>query len=201
MVTQRVRDGAPRWRSAATVVVCFVALLWAIEAVDTLVGGRLDNGGVRPRDDEGAIGILLAPLLHVGWGHLIANTVPVLVLGFLVLAADLTRGIAVTLVIWFVGGAGTWLIAPDHTIHLGASTLIFGWLVHLILRGVFSLRIGEILLGLVLVVAYGGVLWGVLPGQTGVSWQSHLFGAIGGALAAWWFRQRDSRPRSGWNTF
>ncbi|MDP9822277.1 rhomboid family intramembrane serine protease [Nocardioides massiliensis] len=190
-LAQRVRDGAPRWRSAAVVVVAFVALLWGIEVVDTVVGGRLDNGGVRPRSEDGAIGILLAPLLHVGWGHLIANTGPVLVLGFLVLAADLTRGIAVTLVIWLVGGAGTWLIAPDYTIHLGASTLIFGWLVYLILRGVFSLRIGEILLGVVLLVAYGGVLWGVLPGQTGVSWQSHLFGAVGGALAAWWFRGRE----------
>jgi membrane associated rhomboid family serine protease len=195
-LSERVRHGAPRWRSAAVVVVAFVALLWGLEVVDSIVGGRLDNGGVRPRSDDGAIGILLAPLLHVGWGHLIANTGPVLVLGFLVLAADLTRGIAVTLVIWLVGGAGTWLIAPDHTIHLGASTLIFGWLVYLILRGVFSLRIGEILLGLVLLVAYGGVLWGVLPGQTGVSWQSHLFGAVGGTLAAWWFRGRERRDKN-----
>lgn len=192
----QVRERAPRWRTAATVTVAFVAVLYALEGLDTLLGGQLDGGGVRPRSQDGATGILLAPLLHGGWGHLVANTIPVLILGFLVLASDVTRGLAVTAVVWLVGGFGAWLIAPDFTIHLGASTLIFGWLVYLLLRGVINLRVGEIVLGVVLFLAYGSVLWGVLPGQVGVSWQSHLFGAVGGALAAWWFRRPRTRKQN-----
>lgn len=190
-----VRDRTPRWRTAGAVTLAFVALLWVLEGLDTLLGGTLDGAGIRPRSDEGAIGVLLAPLLHAGWEHLVGNTVPVLVLGFLVLATHLARGLAVTAIVWLVGGMGTWLVAPPSTIHLGASTLVFGWLLYLILRGVFSLRLGEIALGVVLLVAYGGLLWGVLPGQQGVSWQSHFFGALGGALAAWWLRGREDRRR------
>jgi membrane associated rhomboid family serine protease len=183
----------PVWVSAAAITVGFVVLLWVIEGVDTVLGHRLDGEGVRPRDDEGLLGVVLAPLLHGGWDHLGANTLPVLLLGFLVLLSGIARGLAVTAVIWVVGGLGTWLVAPPGTIHLGASVLIFGWLVYLILRGFFARRAGEIALGVVLLVLFGSVLWGVLPGQPGISWQGHLFGAVGGGLAAWWLAGRDRR--------
>lgn len=173
----------------------FVVLLWVLEVVDTIANHRLDGLGVRPRDDDGLLGILFAPLLHYGWGHLEANTLPVLLLGFLALASGLRRGLAATAIIWVIGGVGTWLVAPEHTVHLGASVLIFGWLVYLILRGFFARRVGETLLGLVLLVAYGSLLWGVLPGQPGISWQGHLFGALGGAVAARSLRQRPAGPR------
>ncbi|MBS45112.1 MAG: rhomboid family intramembrane serine protease [Nocardioides sp.] len=145
----------------------------------------MDDLGISPRTDEGLVGILLAPLLHAGFGHLEANTLPVLVLGFLVLVSGIRRGLQATAVIWLVGGVGVWLLAPSGTVHLGASVLVFGWLVYLIVRGVWSRRAGEIILGMVLFLAYGGLLLGVLPGQPGISWQGHLFGAVGGALAAY----------------
>ncbi len=162
----------------------FVALLWAIEIVDALADNRLDQYGVRPRSDEGLLGILFAPLLHGGWLHLEANTVPALVLLFLVLVSGVSRGVQATAVIWLVGGVGVWLLAPAATNHLGASVLIFGWLVYLLLRGFWNRSPGEILLGVVLFLVYGGLLLGVLPGQPGISWQGHLFGAVGGGLAA-----------------
>ena len=164
----------------------FVVLLWAIEFVDQVLGNRLDAEGVRPRDDEGLLGILFAPVLHVGWEHLISNTLPLLILGFLVFLSGIGRGLAATAVIWVVGGLGTWLIAPAHTIHIGASVIVFGWITYLMLRGIFARSEAQIALGAVILVFYGGALLGVLPGQTGVSWQGHLFGAIGGGLAAWW---------------
>jgi membrane associated rhomboid family serine protease len=163
----------------------FVALLYVIEFVDTLMDNRLDQEGVQPHDKDGLLGILFAPLLHVGWGHLAANTLPLLLLGFLILLSGIGHWLEVTAIVWIVGGVGTWLFAPPNTIHLGASVLVFGWLVHLTLRGLFTRQPGQIVLGLVVLFLYGGVLWGVLPGQTGISWQGHLFGAIGGALAAW----------------
>jgi membrane associated rhomboid family serine protease len=180
------RERGAGWFRAATCAGGFVLLLWAIEFVDVVLGNRLDDEGIRPRDEEGLLGIVFAPLLHAGWGHLIANTLPLLVLGFLVFLSGIGRALAATAVIWVVGGLGTWLIAPERTVHIGASVIVFGWLTYLLLRGIFARNEGQIALGAVVLVFYGGLLLGVLPGQPGISWQGHLFGAIGGALAAWW---------------
>lgn len=174
------------WARAAACSVGFVVLLWVIEFVDVLLPAQLDQEGVRPRDEDGLWGILFAPLLHAGWDHLIANSLPLLVLGFLVFLSGIGRALAATAVIWVVGGLGTWLIAPEHTVHIGASVIVFGWLTYLMLRGIFARSEAQIALGAVILVLYGGLLLGVLPGQPGVSWQGHLFGAIGGGLAAWW---------------
>jgi membrane associated rhomboid family serine protease len=185
-----------RGLTALVTIGCFVALLYLVELLDSLDAHRLDGGGVRPREADGLDGIVFAPLLHAGWGHLVANTVPLLVFGFLVLLAGMRRWLEVTAVVWVVGGVGTWLTGPPHTLHIGASVLAFGWLAHLLLRGVFSRRVPQVVLGLLLLVLYGGVLWGVLPGRPGISWQGHLFGALGGALTAWWFGARDRVPHS-----
>ncbi len=141
--------------------------------------------GVRPRSDEGLLGIAFAPLLHGDWTHIESNTVPALVLGFLVLASGIVRGLEATAIIWLVAGVGVWVLAPGDTNHIGASGLIFGWLVYLMVRGIWTRRFAELLLGVVLFLVYGSLLLGVLPGQPGISWQGHLFGALGGALAAW----------------
>jgi membrane associated rhomboid family serine protease len=178
------------WGTAGVWSLGFVAVLWVAEIVDTVLGNELDDEGIRPGTTDGLVGILLAPLLHGGFGHLIANTGPLLVLGFLILLSGIERWLAVTVLVWMVAGIGTWLFASPGTIHIGASGLVFGWLTYLILRGFFTGRPGQILVGLVILFLYGGALWGVLPGQPGVSWQGHLFGAIGGVLAAWWL----SRP-------
>lgn len=185
----------PRALVAAEVIAGFVTLLYVIELVDTLMGHRLDGGGVRPREADGLDGIVFAPLLHVGWTHLVANTVPLLVFGFLILLAGVARWLAVTAVVWVVGGTGTWLTGQPHSLHLGASVLAFGWLVYLLLRGVFARDAAQVALGVILLLVYGGVLWSVLPGQPGISWQGHLFGAVGGAVAAWWFGARDRERR------
>lgn len=181
----------PRAVVAAQVIAVFVALLYVVELVDTLSGNRLDAGGVRPRRVDGLDGIAFAPVLHAGWAHLLGNTVPLLVLGFLLLLAGVARWLAVTATVWLVGGVGTWLTAEPGSLHLGASVLAFGWLTYLLLRGVFSRRAAQVVLGGLLLLVYGGLLWGVLPGQPGISWQGHLFGALGGGIAAWWWGVRD----------
>lgn len=160
-------------------------MLYAIEVVDVVLPADLDAAGVRPRTADGLWGIIFAPILHLDWAHLTANTVPALVLGFLVLLSGIGRGIAATAIIWVVGGVGTWLIAGSGETHIGASTLIFGWLTYLIVRGIFTRKAGQILLGVVVLFVYGGMLWGVLPSQPWISWQGHLCGAVGGVIAAW----------------
>ena len=182
--------------TALRVILLFVAGLYVIETLDQLSGSRLQRaGGLEPRQTDDLGGILFAPLLHGPWTHLMANTVPLLVFGFLLLLAGVRRWLAVTAVVWLVGGIGVWLTGGAGTVHVGASVLIFGWLVYLLLRGFFSGHPGQLALGVLLLLLYGGVLWGVLPGQPGVSWQGHLFGAVGGGLAAWWWGRADRSSR------
>jgi membrane associated rhomboid family serine protease len=182
----------PAWQSAALVTGVFVGVLWVLEIVDTATGHPLDAYGVQPRSEDGLVGILLAPVLHFGFDHLVSNTVPVLVLGFLTLATGVARGMAATAIIWVVGGLGVWLFAQPLSNHAGASVLIFGWIVYLVVRGFLNRRPIEILIGVGVFLLYSSVLLGVLPGQPGVSWQGHLFGAIGGFLAARLLTRRHS---------
>jgi membrane associated rhomboid family serine protease len=171
--------------------VSFVALLYVIEAIDQVSGSRLEQDGIRPLEADGLWGILWAPLLHANWAHLVANTVPALVLGFLVSLAGMSRFIYATVIVWILGGLGTWLIgnlgAPNgvETNHIGASGLIFGWLTFLIVFGFFTRHAWQIIVGIVVFLVYGGVLWGALPGTFGVSWQGHLCGGIAGVIAAY----------------
>lgn len=166
------------------VVLGFVALLYLVEFVDQSTGLALDQYGVIPRVPIGLVGILVGPLLHQGWPHLVSNTLPVAVLGFLATSGGLRRFAVVTAIIWVVSGAGTWLIGPAQTDHIGASGLAFGWLVFLLVRGFFARSAGQVLVAVLLFLCWGGMLWGLLPGQPGISWQEHLFGAVGGFLAA-----------------
>jgi membrane associated rhomboid family serine protease len=181
------------------IIAAFTGVLYLTEAVDTLLGGALDYDGIRPRRLDGLDGILWAPLLHQGWQHLAANTVPVLVLGFFALAGGVGQFVAVTATIWLVGGLGTWLTGSSG-VHLGASVLIFGWLVFLLARGFFARSPAQVLLAVVLFAVWGGALWGVLPSSVGISWEGHLFGALGGLIAAQMVgradRPRDDRPWS-----
>lgn len=191
-LTNSRRDRRPAWQQALGIVGGFVVLLWVLEIVDTAADHRLDRYGVQPREADGLVGVLLAPVLHAGWTHLESNTVPVLILGFLVLVTGIARGLAATGIVWLVGGLGTWIVAPSYTLHLGASVLVFGWLTYLVVRGFLHRRPVEIAIGVVVLLVWGGLLWGVLPGTPGVSWQGHLFGAIGGLVAAWTLRGERS---------
>nr|WP_296777929.1 rhomboid family intramembrane serine protease [Rhodococcus sp. (in: high G+C Gram-positive bacteria)] len=175
----------PLWQSAAMYTGGFVVLLWVIELIDVASGSRIQDAGINPRTVDGLWGILFAPVLHDDWAHLIANTVPLLVLGFLVLLSGIGRGLAATGIIWVVAGVGTWLIGGAHSNHIGASSLVFGFIAYLLTRGIFTRNIGQLALGVVVFVIYGGALWGVLPSTPGISWQGHFFGAVGGILAAW----------------
>ncbi|SKF89503.1 peptidase, S54 family [Mycobacteroides abscessus subsp. massiliense] len=198
--SRRARPGRPQWVTGGILVASFVALLYVVEGIDSVTGHRLDENGIRPLETDGLDGVLFAPLLHANWGHLVANTVPALVLGFLAAAAGVGRFLLATAIIWLLGGVGTWLIgnigSPYETNHIGASGLIFGWLTYVIVRGFFNRSVGQILIGVVVLVLYGGVLWGVLPGQFGVSWQGHLSGAVAGVLAAYWLSGRERKVQA-----
>lgn len=186
----------PVWQQSAALIGIFTLALYFIEIVDTVSNDRLEQAGIEPRSFDGLWGIVFAPILHDDWNHLIANTVPLLVLGFLVLLSGIARGLAATGIVWVVGGVGTWLTGGAYSVHIGASVLIFGWLAYLLVRGIFTRSIGQILIGIVVFVFYGGLLWGVLPSDPHVSWQGHMFGAVGGVLAAWALSSDDRKRRA-----
>lgn len=185
------------WQRAIALTLGFTALLYGVEAVDSLSGGRLEQNGVRPRSGEGLTGILFAPVLHANWGHLLANTLPVLVLGLLTLLTGIGRGLAATAIVWVIAGAGVWLTAMPHTVSVGASGLVFGWLTYLICWGWFSRNVVQIAVGLGVLAVYGSILWGVLPSNPEISWQGHLFGAVGGVVAGWVLSAHERRHRRG----
>ena len=160
-----------------------VLLMWVGEAVDLLPGVELDEYGLRPRDPDGLVGIGASPFLHAGFGHLASNTIPFLLMGFVIALGGAMRVVLVTAIVALVGGLGTWLLAPGATLHVGASGLVFGYAGYLLSRGFFNRRVLDLAVALVVALVWGGgLLVGLLP-QAGVSWQGHLFGAVGGIVA------------------
>lgn len=171
----------------------FIGLLWLIQILNSvLFAGGLANLGIQPRSIAGLWGILFAPFIHGSFAHLIANTIPLAVLGWLVMLRKKRDLVTVSVFSALVGGLGTWLIAPALTVHVGASILIFGYLGYLLFRGIFERRFWPIVGSIVTFFLYGGALFGVMPGQVGISWQGHLFGLIGGILAARALRTREA---------
>ncbi|HWJ53169.1 MAG TPA: rhomboid family intramembrane serine protease [Propionibacteriaceae bacterium] len=183
----------PRPGAAALIMMGLLAWLWLLEVVDTLTGHQLDNLGIHAQEIDGLPGIIAAPFLHAGWDHLISNSVPFFVLGFLVLLGGLARWLLSSLISIITSGLTAWLLTPGEVVILGASGLIFGWLTYLLARGLWSHRPGQVAVAVGVLVLYGGLILGVLPGQAGVSWQAHLGGAVGGVLAAWLLHRRSTR--------
>jgi membrane associated rhomboid family serine protease len=183
-----------RARRGLLVLVLSTAALWAIQVANLATGGVLNYMfGTIPRRLEGLDGILFAPLLHAGFNHLASNSLPLIVLGFLVFLEGLRRFMAVVASSWLVSGVGVWLTGFGLTV--GASGVVFGLLAYLLVRGFYNRSWRQILLALVIFAFYGSVLWGLLPtAGPGVSWQAHLFGAAGGVLAAVVLR-RSARKR------
>lgn len=182
-------------KTAAIVSLAFIGVLYLIELLDTVLPGDFTQAGIRPRELSGLAGILWAPLFHLGWAHLLSNTIPVLVFSFLAMAGGFAQWISVTATIWILGGLGVWLVSPAGSVTVGASGLAFGWLTYLLVRGIFHRGVAQILVGVVLLFLWGGMLWGVLPGDPRISWQGHLFSALAGVLAAWLSaRAARSRP-------
>lgn len=170
--------------------------VWAQELVDQFAfGGALDQYGIVPRDPGSLSHVLTAPFLHGGFGHLIANTVPLAVLAFMSALRSAGRFLVATLVIVVVGGFLVWLLGRGGSLHLGASELVFGYLAYLIGVGWWERTPGAVVIALVAVFLYGGAIWGVLPSNPLISWEAHLFGFVAGLVAAALLHRK--RPASG----
>lgn len=172
----------------------YVVVIWAVHLINAfLFGGQLVFFGIHPLDLSSIWHIVTSPLLHANVEHLISNTVPGAIFSFLIGMSRARVWWEVTAIVVLVGGLGVWLLGGVGTNHIGASGLVYGWLGYLLVRGVFNRSLMQIGLGLILGITYSGLIWGVLPGVPGVSWQAHLFGAVGG-VAAGMFITSDDPP-------
>ncbi|GAA3737782.1 rhomboid family intramembrane serine protease [Spinactinospora alkalitolerans] len=184
------------------VVAAVTAVMWILEIFDHLAGNALDGFGIYPWSIDRLGHVFTAPFLHFGFDHLIANTIPMLVLGALVAFSGLGRFIGASLIIVIVSGMGVWLTSPPGSVTLGASGLIFGYFGFLVLRGIIERKTVDIVIMICVVIFYGTMIFGVLPQQSGVSWQAHLFGFLGGLFAAYVLptRTRPARVTGGYGS-
>src|SRR5918992_2201338 len=165
-----VATGREGYGRAVQLLLAMVLLMWALEVVDTALDNQLDQGGIIPREAEGLDGVIAAPFLHVGFGHLIANTLPFVAMGLVIGLEGPLRLLGVTAIVGVISGLGTWLIAPADTIHLGASGVVFGYATYLLARGLFNRRPVEIAIGAVVAVLWGGRPTGAPAPARGVCW-------------------------------
>ncbi len=205
--TPAKRGGLPpvqqRIKPALIVVGSLAALMLILQVINWMTSYRLDEFGIQPRDWSGLWGVLAGPVLHGSWAHFLSNLVPLAVLGTVIALWGIRQFIAVTVLVWLVSGIGVWLVAPADTITVGASGLVFGWLAFLIARGIFSRSWLQIVVGVLFLALWGGLFWtGIvsvavadITGVVTVSWQAHLFGALGGLLAAFLVGRADAGRR------
>jgi membrane associated rhomboid family serine protease len=181
------------FRLALRVTLAFVGLLWGFQIVDTLLGLDASPFGVRPRSVEGLVGILFAPLVHAGFEHLLQNTLPLVILGTTMLHLYPQASRIVLPAVWLGPGLAVWLFARGG-VHLGASGLVYGLIAYVFASGMIRRDRRALAAALAVAMLYGAAVWGVLPIQRAVSWETHLAAAILGVVLALALRNRDPVP-------
>lgn len=192
----------PRSWIGAIVLMCgFAALLWAVQAIDLAVDYRLLRFGIRPRSVDGLWGIVTQPFLHHDAAQMARDTLPVILIGWVVMLAGLRSWFVVTSLVVVLGGLLTWLIGPSGALIVGASGMVFGWMGYLLARALFSRRLKWILVAVAVLFFYGTLLAGLFASlHSNVSWQANVGGFVAGVVAGAVLhpRGRDSRfsPRT-----
>jgi membrane associated rhomboid family serine protease len=183
-VKQNLQAISGELKAQAKILATVVSIFWIVFILNEVIFGRKLNAfGILPHNFVGLRGILFAPFLHGNFYHIAANTAPFIVLGWLVMLRNIKDFYFVSLMSAFVGGLGTWLFGRN-SIHIGASGVIFGYFGYLLFRGYFEKSFVSIAISIAIAIGYGGMIWGVLPTRSYISWEGHLFGFIGGIIAA-----------------
>jgi len=175
----------------------FTAVMWGVFLIEAFVNLDFGAYGIYPREAFGLRGILFAPLIHDDFKHLISNSAPVFVLSFIIVYFYRRVAVRSILMIYLLTGFAVWLFARK-VFHIGASGVVYGMLSFVFWSGIFRRSIKSIILALVVTVLYSGYLSGILPNQTGISWESHLLGALVGVFTAYWYKEEieaDEKPQ------
>lgn len=168
----------------------FIVGLWVIHTMSFILDLRLGYLGVLPREVKGLVGIVTGPLIHGEWQHLISNTVPLAALSAVLFLFFKRVAVKVFLLIYFLSGLGVWLFARPYTHHIGASGVVYGLISFVFWSGIFRRNLRSIVLALIVLILYSGYFPGIVPGDDGISWESHLLGAFAGIMISWIFKDR-----------
>jgi len=179
---------------AFVIPLIFPILLWIIHLTAQFIGLDLYKMGLLPRNTTGLLGIVTAPLIHGDFSHLISNTFPLIILGWIILFFYPKVSYFLFIFIYLVTGLLVWIFARQ-VYHIGASGIVYGFVSFLFFSGLFRKDNTSITLALIITFLYGGIVWGMLPGMKGISWESHLLGAFTGLVAAYVFRKVDPPTR------
>ena len=171
-------------------ILSFPLILWVIHLLSLLLQIDLTRMGVLPRNFVGLLGIITSPLIHADFSHLISNTIPLIILGWIIFSFYPKLSFMLFIFIYLLTGLLVWIFARQ-VYHIGASGIVYGFVSFLFFSGIFRRDNKSIALALIITFLYGGLVWGMIPGLEGISWESHLFGAITGLIAAYLFRKID----------
>lgn len=190
-----------RFLSSIWLPLQWVGLLWVIQGLQWLFSLNLGVYGIYPREIFGLRGVVLAPLLHSGWGHLLSNTPPLFVLSAMILFFYRRVAIPAMIQIYLLTGLLVWTFGRS-VFHIGASGVIYGLVAFVFWTGIFRRNIKSIALALIVAFYYGSMFMGIIPGQEGISWESHLLGGIAGIFAAFWYKniseKDEEKPKYSW---
>lgn len=191
----------PHLLSRFAPVLILLAVMWVVELVDAILPADLDFFSLQSWNPLSLYGLVTSPLLHSGFGHLLANTFPFLVLGVVIAFEGKRRFWTVTGITALSSGLGAWLTTLPGQHIVGASGIVFGFFGYLALRTWFTddllRKIIYFAIGLFIFVTYGAsMIFGMLPQTNDISWQGHLFGFAGGIFAAWWLHRRPEKQKT-----
>lgn len=182
-----------RLKKAFLIIFLFTVLLWAIEILKFFTGLAIFKLGVHPQQVIGLIGVITAPLIHSSFEHLISNTPAILILGTALFYGYPRSCWIVLTIVWFVTEIGVWFTGRP-VYHFGASGLSYGIMAFIFVIGILRRDKLAITLSLLVFFLYGTMIWGIFPHQSGVSYETHLWGAVLGTLCAILLRNRDPSP-------
>jgi len=175
----------------------FPMVMWMVYFITIVLNLDLSRMGILPRDMIGFLGIISGPIVHANFSHLLSNTMPLLILGWTIFFFYPKVAYKSFIVIYVLTGLFVWLFARE-VYHIGASGIVYGFVSFLFFSGIFRRDNKSIAIALIVTFLYGGIVWGVLPGQKGISWESHLFGGIAGIITAYIFRKVDPPKQYDW---
>lgn len=184
-----MEDERKKFVESVAVALAIVALMWGIEFYEFFTGKQLYTWGVYPRAWDGILGIFRAPFLHSDWGHIIANSGPVLMLITMMFYFYRRVAISATLIISFLTGFMVWLFAKE-SYHIGASGVVYGLVAFVFWSGIFRRNPQSIVLSLIILTLFAGYFVGIMPDESkqNISWESHLFGGLVGIFTAFLFK-------------
>ncbi len=190
-------DEKKKLLSSIIIPLGFIILLWLLQISQSIFNINLISLGLYPRRVSGIFGIVTAPLIHAGYGHLFSNTLPVLFLASGILYFYPQSALKIFFLVYFIPGVFVWLFArPAY--HIGASGLVYGFVSFLFFSGVIRRDTRSIALALIVTFLYGSIIWGIIPQNTGISWEYHLFGSLVGISCAFIFKKSDPYKKYEW---